>query len=304
MLDLLSLPGRYLDTYGRDKVAEVVGANARMIAMWQKRKKFPLAAVQKLLDFDPAPIHEVKPLYTNPEPGKRIAFVMPLSGSPAVKTMECVLKLFDKRTMDFKRVAFNNLSVSRNALAAWALRGPFEWIWWHDGDSVVPCGDVDWYKKAAELPNLPDVYAGLNSIHRALYHKKTIVSVSYVGRAKGAPPQFGGGGTQENRLLVKRGPRNEIIDRPWAGMGGMLTHRSVFEDIIKVMGPQIEVKPNSTVSTKWSYTHAFFHPLDFETAGDDIPFCHRAAKAGHKTYIDLALQAGHVGDHCYTFQDL
>ncbi len=103
MLDLLSLPGRYLDTYGRDKVAEVVGENPRIVAMWLKRKKFPLAAVNKLLAFDPAPIHEIKPLYTLPEPGKKLAFLMPLSGPPAVKTMECVLKLYDKTTMDFQR---------------------------------------------------------------------------------------------------------------------------------------------------------------------------------------------------------
>jgi len=304
MLDLISLPGRYLDTYGRDKVAEVVGEPSPIVAMWTRRKKFPLSAVHKLLAFDPAPLHELKPLYTLPEPGKKLAFLMPLSGSPAVKTMENVLKLYDRTTMDFKRVAFNNLSVSRNALAAWALRGPYEWFWWHDGDSVVPCGDAAWYKTAADMPTMPDVFAALNSIHRALYHKKTIVSVCYVGRAKGAPPQFGGGSTPEMRALVKRGPRNEIIERPWAGMGGMLTHRSVFEDIIKVMGEEIRVKPGSQVATKWLYTHAFFHPLNLETNGDDIPMSSRALRSGHKTYIDLALQAGHVGDHCYSYQDL
>ena len=304
MLDLLSLPGKYLDTYGRDKVAEVVGENARIISMWKKRGKFPVTAIQKLLDFDPSPLHAIKPLYTLPEPGKKVAFLMPLSGPPAVKTMECVLKLFDRTTMEFKRVAFNNLSVSRNALAGWALRGPYEWFWWHDGDSVVPCGDAAWFRASADLPQLPDAFAVLNSIHRALYHKKTIVSVCYVGRSKGAPPQFGGGGTALNRALVKRGARNELIERPWAGMGGMLTHRSVFEDIIAKFGDEIRVKPDSQVAQKWNYQYAFFHPLDFETCGDDVPFATRALRAGHKTYVDLALQAGHVGDHCYTFQDL
>ena len=304
MLDLLSLPGKYLDTYGRDKVAEVVGENARIVAMWQARGKFPLAAVHKLLLFDPAPLSAIAPLQTTPEPGKKVAFLVPLSGPPQAKTMDNILKLYDRTTMDYKRVAFNNLSVSRNALAAWALRGPFEWFWWHDGDSVVPCGDAAWFKTAADLPHLPDEYARLNSIHRALYHKKTIVSVCYVGRAKGAAPQFGGGNTPVNRALVKRGPRNELIERPWAGMGGMLTHRSVFEDIIKVMGDEIRVKPDSPIRQKWNYEYAFFHPLDLETNGDDVPMCARALRSGHKTYVDLALQAGHVGDHCYSFQDL
>jgi len=304
MLDLISLPGRYLDTYGRDKVAEVVGENARIVAMWQKRSKFPLAAVNKLLAFDPAPLHELKPLYTLPEPGKKLAFLIPLSGKPEPKMFDSFAKLYDKTTMDYKRVAFNNLSVARNALAAWALRGGFPWFWWNDGDAVNQCGDAAWFKLAAEVPTMPDAFAGLNCIHRALYHKKTIVSTCYVGRADGAPPQFGGGATNEMRLLVKRGPRNEVIERPWAGMGGMLTHRSVFEDIIKVMGDEIRVKPESQVATKWKYEYAFFHPLDFETCGDDVPFAKRAMRAGHKTYVDLALQSGHVGDRCYTYQDL
>ncbi len=84
----------------------------------------------------------------------------------------------------------------------------------------------------------------------------------------------------------------------------MLTHRSVFEDIIKVMGDEIRVKPDSQVATKWNYEYAFFHPLDFETCGDDVPLAKRALRAGHKTYVDLALQSGHVGDRCFSYQDL
>lgn len=304
MLDLLSLPGKYLETYGRDKVAEVVGENARIVAMWQKRSKFPVTAIQKLLDFDPSPLHAIKPLYTTPEPGKKVAFLMPLSGPPEPKTMDCILRLYDKTTMDFKRVAFNNLSVARNALAAWALRGPYEWFWWQDGDAVVPCGDAALFKKLADLPNMPDVYAGLNSIHRALYHKKTIVSTCYVGRAKGAPPQFGGGSSPEMRAKVKGGPRNEIIERPWSGFGGILTHRSVFEDTAKKLGDEIRVRPDSMVAKKWEYEFSFFHPLDVNTCGDDAPLCSRASRAGHKTYVDLALQAAHIGDRAFTFQDL
>lgn len=304
MLDLISLPGKYLDTYGRDKVAEVVGETVHIVAMWTKRSRFPIAAVQKLLEFDPAPLAAIRPLYTNPEPGKKVAFLMPLAGPPTAKTMDCVLRLYDKTTMEFKRVAFNNLSVSRNALAAWALRGPFDWFWWMDGDSIVPCGDAAFYKAMADLPNLPDTFAGLNSILRTMYHKKTIVSVCYVGRSKGAPPQFGGGNLPLYRALVKRGPRDEIIDRPWAGFGGILTHRSVFEDIVNKFGDEIRVKPDSMVAKKWNYEFSFFHPLDMETCGDDAPLCSRALRAGHKTYVDLALQAAHVGDRAFTFQDL
>lgn len=303
MLDLNKLPDHYLTLYGREKVAEVTGENSRIIAMWQSRGKFPVSAVQKLLEFDPAPLAEIKPLYSNPEPGKKLAILVPLCGPPAPKMMDSLIMLYDRKEMDYKRAAFNNLSVSRNTLAAWALRGPYDWFWWHDGDSMVPSGNAEWYKSAAEVPTMPDSFAGLNSIYRALYHKKTIVSVCYVGRAKGAPPQFGGGELPAMRAMVKRGPRDELIERPWAGMGGMLTHRTVFEDIIKTQGDEIRVS-SSGVGKRFKYEYAFFHPLDMETCGDDVPFCHRAAKAGHKCYVDLALQAAHVGDRPFTFQDL
>lgn len=304
MIDLTQLPAYYLEKYGRDKVAEVLDEKTPVVAMWQRRGKFPLSAVQRLIEFDPAPVGGIETLQSNPEPEKKLAILVPLSGAPAVKMMDCLLKLYDRSQMDYKRVSFNNLSVSRNALAAWALRGPYQWFWWHDGDALLQCGDAAWYKLEAELPMMPDAFASLHSIYRALVHKKTIVSVCYRGRAPGAAPQFGGGETPDMRMKVRRGPRDELIERPWAGMHGMLTHRSVFEDIIKTQGEEIRLPANSMVRKRWNYDYAFFHPLDTETCGDDVPFCHRALKAGHKTYVDLALQAAHIGDRPYTFKDV
>lgn len=304
MFDLTKLPAYYLEKYGRAVVSEVVGETTPVVAMWEKRGKFPLAAVQKLLEHDPEPLGQITPLYTNPEPGKKLAFLVPLSSPPQQKAMDCILKLYDRREMEYRRVAFNNLSVARNALAAWALRGPYDWFWWHDGDSLCQAGDAAWFKKEADLPMVPDTFAGLNSIYRALVHKKTIVSVCYRGRLNGAPPQFGGGETQAMRMKVRQGPRDELIEVPWAGMGGMLTHRRVFEDIIKTQGDEIRIKPDSQLAKRWNYEYAFFHPIDLETCGDDIPFNKRAQRAGHKVYVDLALQAAHIGDRAYTFKDL
>lgn len=303
MFDLNALPAHYLATHGIEKVAEVTGKSKSIISMWRRRNKFPLEAVAKLLDFDPAPLAAIRPLYTNPEPGKKLAILMPLIGPPEPKSVDALIKLYDPREMDYRRFAFNNLSVARNALAAWFLRGPFEWSYWHDGDMVPPCGDAAFFKDAAELPQMPDAFAGVHTILRLLYHKKTMVSVSYVSRHKSAIPQFGGD-AQTNRIDMRRGPQNRIVERPWSGFGGILIHRNVFLDIIKTQGDEIRMKPDGAILKRFLYDYAFFHPMDREIPGDDIPFCMRATRAGHKCYVDLAVQAAHIGDRSYTYADV
>jgi hypothetical protein len=302
MLDLLSLPSRYISTYGPEKVAEIVGQRVAIVAMWQKRQKFPAEALQKLLVFDPAPIHEIKPLYETPALNGNLMILVPLAGNPEPKAMDCILKLYDKREMRYERFAFNNLSVSRNALAARWLRSTCEWAWWNDADMLHPAGDAEWFKREAELPDVPEVFAGVHAIFRALVHRKKIVSCAYVSRRKNAVPQFGG----DNALLraeLKNGPKNKLIEVPWCGFGGVLTHRSVFEDIIKQQGEEIKMRPGG-IGERFSYTYAFFHPTDVETCGDDVPMCQRAIRAGHKIHVDLAIHSAHIGDRPYTYKDL
>lgn len=301
--DLNALPAHYLATHGLAKVAEITGQSTSIVSMWTKRNKFPLDAVAKLLEFDPAPLAAIRPLYTNPEPGKKLAILMPLIGPPEPKSMDALIKLYDPREMEFKRFAFNSLPVARNALAAWFLRGPFEWSYWRDGDMVEPCGDAAYFKDAAELPQMPDAFAGIHSIFRLLVHKKTMVSVSYVSRQKSAVPQFGGD-AQMNRIEMRRGPQNRIVERQWAGFGGILIHRRVFEDIIRTQGDEIRMKSDSPIAKRFGYEYALFHPIDREMPGDDLPFCVRAARAGHPCFVDLAVQAAHIGDRAYTFADV
>lgn len=303
MLDLNALPAYFITKYGLDKVAEVVGKSSSLVAMWQKKNKVPLDAVSKLVEFDPEPINGGRLLYSNPPAGTKLVILVPLSGPPEPKMMDSLMRLYDRSEMAYERFAFNNLSVSRNVLAARFLRGPYEWAWWQDGDTMVPSGDAEWYKREAGLPTMPDVFAGVNSIYRALFHKKMVVSCCYVGRAPGAPPQFGGGATPEMRARVKRGPRAELLEVPWVGFGGVLTHRSVFEDIVATQGDEIRMQSGG-IGARFGYEYAFFSPMSHETPGDDLPFCQRAIRAGHKLYVDMAIQAAHIGDRPYTYNDL
>lgn len=274
-----------------------------MVSMWISRKRFPIEAIQKLIDFDPTPLHQVRPLYTNPEPGKKLVILMPLNGPPEPEILEAFARLYDPKEMDFRRVAFNNLSVARNALAGEFLRGPWDKAIWWDGDTIPPHSDAASFKKICQLPGMSDMYAGVHAIYRMLVHQRTFVSACYVGRRKGAPPQFADGESINVRNMIKRGPRNELLEREWTGFGFTLTHRSVFEDIIKTQGQEIQVS-NQSLRNRFGYEYAFFTPTGVDIPGDDIPFCLRAAKAGHKVVVDLSVFAAHIGNYAYTYNDL
>lgn len=310
MFDLRQLHTYYIDKYGRDAVASILDQKAAVVAMWQKSCKFPVDALQRLLEHDPEPLSAIKPLYENPPAGTKLCILMPLIGPPEPKAMDCLMRLYDRREMGFKRAAFNNLSVARNILMGWWLARDFEWAFFMDGDMVLPCGDAAAFKTLAELPNYPDAYAGLNSIYRMLSHRQkagkmdaTIVSCAYVSRSRDAIPQFGGGDRQEARLEMRLGPRPELREKPWCGFGGVLVHRSVPEDIIATQGEEIKMRPGG-IGDRFGYKYSMFTPTDRETPGDDLPWCQRAARAGHKIYVDYAVQAAHIGDRAYTFADI
>ena len=309
MLDLTVLPKRYLAALGKSEVARIVGRSEALVSMWQKRDKFPIDALQKLMEHDPSPLHEVQPLYTVEPLNKDLTILIPLSGPPNPKVLDCFARLYDKREMGYERWSFNCLSVARNAAAAAWLRSGKPWAFWLDGgDTIVPCGDAAWYKYAAEMPNVSDVYAGLNTIYRLLAHKlkgripdANFVSVAYTSKQLRGEPQFGGGPALHQ--MMRQGPQDRVIEVPWVGFGGVLTHRCVFEDIIRTQGDEIRMGPNS-VGSRFHYEYGFFSPLDRHTPGDDVPFAVRATRAGHKIYVDLALHAAHLGERVFSFNTL
>lgn len=302
MIDLVNLPKSYIDKYGREKVTEVIGHGPAMVSMWLSRNRFPVEAVQKLIEFDPSPLHEVKPLYTTPDTGKKLVILMPMNGPPEPEIMDAFARMYDPKEMDFHRVAFNNLSVARNSLAGHFLKGPWDWALWWDSDTIPPYGDSAGFKKLCQNPAMPDAFAGVHSIYRMLVHKKSFVSACYIGRRKGAPPQFSRTDL-DVKTVMKRGPRNELLECDWTGFGFTLTHRKVFEDVIATQGEEIRVK-NEGLRSRFGYEYAFFTPTGVDIPGDDIPFCIRAAKAGHKVVMDLSIFAAHIGNHAYTYNDL
>jgi hypothetical protein len=100
---------------------------------------------------------------------------------------------------------------SRNIIASAFLESKAEWLFWIDSDTVVPIG----------------------SISRLLAVGKTMVSGLYYGKHDPHPPiayvAYNGTFTPVDK--TRKWEKGEIIPIDAAGMGCMLTHRSVFEDI-------------------------------------------------------------------------
>lgn len=301
MLDLNVLPARYLAQYGSEKIAEVCGITTSQIGMWQKRGKFPLNAVQKLLEFDPAPLHEIKPLYTNPETPPKLVILVPTTGPVDSRTMECLCAMKEPG-MKLKTIRFWSSFDARNMLAAHHLASGAEWAYWSDSDMLPSFGDAKAWKQLVDAPQFPDVYAGIHTINRLLYHKKSLIGVAYRGRKRGAGFEFAGSSSIEIKELMKRGPTQRIIEREWVGFGGMLMHRRVLEDIISKQGNEIRVQ-NETIRSRLGYEYCFFAKEDKEIVGDDIGFQIRAKRAGHACFVDLSLFASHASSLALNYSD-
>ena len=300
MLDLVALPKRYLEQMGRPRVAEIAGVSEAVLSMWIKREMFPLTALQKLLEADPTPLHEVKPFYTNPVKHPKLLIIVPCVFPPFIATTMCLTKMLDA-DMSIETASYNSLYHVRNMAAAKAERSGAEWTFWSDADMIHPCGDAAWFKETTENPGIPDVFAGIHSIYRLIGHKKTIVSVAYIEKRKGGAAQFQGGGEEATQAQVRRGPQNLVIRRDWCGFGGVLIHRSVFADI-RAKFPELAVK-DAYIRRKLNYDFSFFNPA-LQDYGDDISWCSRAVAAGHPVHVDLALMSEHIGPRSFGYKDL
>lgn len=296
MLKLTELPQQYVEKYGKDKVAEICGQPLAVISMWLSKRSFPLAAMEALLAFDPAPIHAVNPLYTEENRKAKLALLLPSLGGLSGPTVETVIRLYNPQEMTVKRMGFNTLSFVRNSLAAWFLSQDIEWAFWIDSDMVLPAGDAKWFKDTTKLDAIPDVFCGVNSILRMLHHRKKLIGCTYFAKRDMGDAQFAGG---HDQLLVnglRSRPRDEIRPVDWIGFGGVLTHRDVFLDIIKTQGDEIKVT-DAGIKRRFGYDYAFFDNIPGWT--EDTSFCVRAKKAGHQPYVDFSVRAAHVGEHCY-----
>ncbi len=189
---------------------------------------------------------------------------------------------------------------ARNVLAERFLASGQEWSYWQDSDIVAPTGNAAWFK--TKVPNnYPDDFFRQAAIRRLTGHNKSIVSAVYCQRNHTHQLLNQMGVNPANKThkelaeRLKQGPVDKLVEVQWSGFGCIAVHRQVFLDIAE--------KCPDVKGTKEGDPRGFFNPTPQtdgpEVDGEDIAFCKRARDAGHPTFLDCAVIAGHVGRTAY-----
>lgn len=190
---------------------------------------------------------------------------------------------------------------NRNAISENFLSTKFEWILWIDTDNYIPTGGVR---------RLLDVAKGGKSIVSGLYHMKT---PPYATTAMFRRPD----GMYQTMTDWNRG---EIIPVDACGMGAVIIHRSVFEDIQKnfipvrdwngglfvvhkddIKGELVEDRRKS-MTVIHSVLHNPIHKTDPEKfpffylqycRTEDMVFYENAQRVGHQAWVDTSVEVPH-----------
>lgn len=265
--------------------------------------------------------------------GKKVLIGMPWQKTTNPLTSFCVNRLMDTRrcalTMNHGD-AF--VAHTRNAIVDVFLKSPLEWLLSIDDDMIVPVGSADVLRSYTGW-ELPEPFASFHALDRLMSHGKTIVGALYFGRQSlKSPPVYNEGmSNKQEAEYARKGPYDLIKPTRWVGTGCLLTHRSVFEDIEKrfpklarlegkggnwftsteaslrtmIEQTRDELQGNLTPEGAYKAVNDLNRAISLAQVenplgcGEDVAFGLRAAAAGHISYVDMGLRAGHLGSFCY-----
>lgn len=280
-------------------------------------------------DFMDIPVYPRDNAIRNP----KVLIATPWYKSVNPMTAFCVAQLTDKhRTASLLHCGDAFVTHSRNSCADAFLRSKCDWMLMCDDDMLVPFGNAKWYRANTRF-NVPEKFAGLDTIDRLMSHGKTVVGALYFGRAPGSKAVYNESCNEKENAYARGAPYDLIKPTRWVGTGCVLIHRRVFEDIEKRF-PALARNPQGTGGQWFTSTEASAMqrlnalreylttgPLTGEKAfgalervesmlaeakrenplgaGEDVSFCLRAAAAGHQPFVDMGLRCGHIGTAVY-----
>jgi hypothetical protein len=213
-------------------------------------------------------------------------------------------------------IAVGNMTAdhNRNTIVSEFLKSDAEWLFWIDSDTLVPVG----------------------AFERMVAQGKTMVSGLYYGKNPPHPPiaymAYNGAFTPLDKMI--KWEKGEIVKVDAVGFGCMLTHRSVFTDILAnyevyqmpsggirpihksdILGDvettegvrhhehdgkvykgqwRIRLKKPSLADLKFP-----FFMVDHQMT-EDMFFFPMAARCGHVPYLDTSVECGHLRLDPYT----
>jgi len=200
---------------------------------------------------------------------------------------------------------------NRNEIAKAFLKTDSEWLFWIDADTVVPDGAI---RRLLDLDK---------TLASGLYYGKGLTSHQPIAYVR--VPETGSYKPIDKVITWERG---EILPIDSCGLGCMLTHRSVFEDISKNYTPyqrfdggivpihnddvrgkivygrsdksdglviqgqlRTRVQPVSVDNPPFPY-----FLLEFGRT-EDMKFFELADRVGHKPWLDTSIECGHLRTH-------
>lgn len=202
---------------------------------------------------------------------------------------------------------------NRNLIVERFLQSDAEWLFWIDSDTRIPDG----------------------GLKRLLDMGRTLASGLYYGKNKPHPPiayyREPSDGTYRVISDRRKWEVGEIIPVDAGGMGCLLTHRSVYEDIMKqfvplqIVGGGVMLVNKDDISGE--VEEGKHHPTDNKVVNgqlrlrvkrpslaknlypffalqygrtEDMQFYELAAAVGHKLWIDTSVECGHIRPVAYT----
>jgi hypothetical protein len=208
------------------------------------------------------------------------------------------------KTVELNRILVSGTMATdhnRNLIVNEFLQTEAEWLFWIDADTIVPIGAID----------------------RLIATGKTMVSGLYYGKNPPHPPIAYYAYNNGYRPIDKQGrwEKGEILPVDACGMGCMLTHRSVFEDIKNSHIVMQELGGGIIAVHKDDIKYTNEEPLEDGVVNgqrrkrlveptlenlrfpffalehgrtEDMWFFELAARAGHKAYLDTSVECEHL----------
>lgn len=184
---------------------------------------------------------------------------------------------------------------ARNVIADSFLKSDAEWLYMQDDDVIAPFGNAGLFQKIVKERSLsfPPDLMGIVAAETLIQSGKSFVGAVYCTHDQhkmiacnlGINPK-----DEKDRLTIaevqKRGPRAGLLEVEWMGFGCVVIHKQVFLDIAKA----------SPLQRKHDEPIDFF---DFITGGEDVGFCRKAIKVGHKPFLNTAVWCAHLGEHAF-----
>lgn len=295
----------FINKHTIEETSKITKKSVAVVSGWLVAKSMSFDCIQAMIDADP----EMFPSNHQPDAiapyefpaGKKVAILMPSIRPIHIGVLKAITALYEKDKMQFYTIADNSYVRARNNCAQWFLDSGCEYSFWIDDDTVLPHGDVNYYRSLSDNPNFPAGFININPIARLMQSNRTLIGACYFGRNPTGTAQF-----KEAYASViandaaHAGPRNIVNPTDWVGFGCTLVHRKVFTDIIEKI-PDMIVK-NQLFSQKFNYKYNFFDQIDYEHS-EDTSFCIRAKQAGHQPYVDMAVMPLHLGPVGYTYHN-